>query len=191
LFNRVLDIIQKVMHIVTLFTDALAPMNAAFSWLIGQILDLIGGLLDKMYNIGRDIVDGIIRGIKSMGGALVDAVKNEITDKIPGFIKDKLGIESPSKVTHGLGKNIMEGLVQGMQSAASNLSATMGSSIVMPVVGAGSGVRPAGSSAAAGAAGGGGVHIGEINLPPAPGAVIPDGRYQAAQLMRELERRAG
>jgi hypothetical protein len=30
-----------------------------------------------------------------------------------------------------------------------------------------------------------------VNLPPAPAAAIPDARYQAVQLARELTRRGG
>jgi hypothetical protein len=37
----------------------------------------------------------------------------------------------------------------------------------------------------------GGTRIDQINLPPAPGAAVPDARYQAAQLARELRRRGG
>lgn len=55
-----------------------------------------------------------------------------VTDALSQWVKDKLGIHSPSTVFAGLGQNIMEGLVQGMQSMAgapqdvlSNLTAGM------------------------------------------------------------------
>ena len=82
----------------------------------GKIMGAIGNFGTLLYQTGKDLIQGLINGIKAMAGELVHAITSSVTDKIPGFIKDRLGIHSPSKVLAGLGVNIMEGLIVGIRS---------------------------------------------------------------------------
>lgn len=64
--------------------------------------------------IGKDIIQGLINGIASMGSALVD----KITGVVDGAIKSAkkmLGIASPSKVFMGIGEDTGEGLEIGLR----------------------------------------------------------------------------
>jgi hypothetical protein len=49
-----------------------------------------------------------------MGGWLKDKVISFVRDKIPGPIRDALGIHSPSRVAAALGKQVPAGLAQGI-----------------------------------------------------------------------------
>lgn len=63
--------------------------------------------------IGKDIIQGLINGIGSMSGAVMDKARslaNSVKDTISGALK----IKSPSRVMIGFGENIGEGLVIGM-----------------------------------------------------------------------------
>lgn len=96
----------------------------------GAIGDLGGLLLDK----GSDIVSGLIRGIRNMGGKLAGFVKQFIKDHIPGPVADALGIASPSKVMAAQAKWIPLGIIQGIESQRSKLDRTMAGLVKSPNV---------------------------------------------------------
>ena len=65
--------------------------------------------------IGKDIIQGLIKGIKSKVKAVADAVK-DVADQITGKIKSILGIKSPSRVMRDqVGKWIPEGVAVGIE----------------------------------------------------------------------------
>lgn len=68
-------------------------------------------------SLGKSIVDGIINGLLSMGGALWDAAKN-LANKALNGIKNFFGIHSPStRARDEVGKPIAEGVAEGMEEA--------------------------------------------------------------------------
>lgn len=69
----------------------------------------------NLMSIGKDIINGLIGGIKSKVKAVGDAVKS-VTSAITGKIKGILGIKSPSTVFAGFGVNLLEGLNEGIDS---------------------------------------------------------------------------
>lgn len=63
-------------------------------------------------SIGRDIIGGIIEGLKS--GNLFSSVKEKFTDFV-GKVKEFFGIKSPSTLMRDqIGKNLISGIVSGM-----------------------------------------------------------------------------
>lgn len=66
---------------------------------------------------GNNIVQGLLDG----AGSLLSKIGTFFLDKVPGWIKTPfkkaLGIASPSKVFHGYGRNIVEGLVRGLDQS--------------------------------------------------------------------------
>lgn len=81
-----------------------------------EIIKTIGNVLkpSNLINIGKDVVKGLWNGIQDMGGWLKDKVISFVRDKIPGPIRDALGIHSPSRVAAALGKQVPAGLAQGI-----------------------------------------------------------------------------
>jgi len=69
----------------------------------------------NLRKIGRDIIQGLINGISSLKDRVLKKAQ-EIADGIKRRIKSALGIESPSKVMKGYGKNTAEGFIIGLQS---------------------------------------------------------------------------
>jgi hypothetical protein len=93
--------------------------------------DAIPAVLSFGDDLARNMVDGLIAGLGKLAGKLTSAVGKFIKDNVPGVVADVLGIDSPSKVFAGFGRNIAEGLALGMTggsslvaSAASGLAAT-------------------------------------------------------------------
>jgi TP901 family phage tail tape measure protein len=76
---------------------------------------LAGDFGNLLYDSGKAIINGLINGIKSMAGAVGDAVSHVAHGAVSTF-KSVLGIHSPSRVFHQLGVWIHEGLVNGLTS---------------------------------------------------------------------------
>lgn len=78
--------------------------NSAVSFLKG--IDL--------YSIGKNIIQGLARGISSMASAVVEKVKS-IANSVTKTIRNILDIHSPSRVMFNLGKWIPLGLAEGIE----------------------------------------------------------------------------
>ncbi len=68
----------------------------------------------NLVQTGKDIINGLIKGIGSMATAVWDKVKS-ITDGIKKAITGALDIHSPSRVMEGYGVNIGQGLANGIK----------------------------------------------------------------------------
>lgn len=80
------------------------------------VLDYLGlELPGKFTEFGSMMMSGLVAGIKSMGGAVKGAVVGA-AESATGWFKEKLGIESPSRVFMGFGENISEGAAIGINS---------------------------------------------------------------------------
>lgn len=103
-------------------TRAAAVVAAKVQEVIGWFRDLPGKIKGFFSNapamltgIGRDIVQGLVDGIRGAYDAVMGAVQGLI-DKIPGPVKKALGINSPSRVMMEVGANTSDGLAIGIQS---------------------------------------------------------------------------
>src|SRR5262249_50826207 len=116
----VMDVIAIFLDIVTghwskawkdvkkLFHDAVSGIvNIARAW--GS------GFVRFFSDLGRNIVSGLINGIKSMFGA-VGGVISSLGGGIIGGIKSVLGIFSPSRAMHAIGALAGQGLADGLAS---------------------------------------------------------------------------
>lgn len=68
-----------------------------------------------LYDIGKDIVQGLINGVESLVGSVINIAKS-LGSKISGAFKSVLSIFSPSRVFFSHGQNIVQGLIGGIQS---------------------------------------------------------------------------
>lgn len=91
------------------------------SWvagLPGRINRSIVGLGSLLLEKGRNIVQGLWRGIQSMGGWLASKVTGWVKSAVPGPIAKAMGIHSPSRVTKAQGRWIARGLIDGLTGSA-------------------------------------------------------------------------
>lgn len=75
---------------------------------------------DAALGIADALIDGLVEGLGLTSA--VNKVKDAVTglaDKLPSWLKGPLGINSPSKVTAEIGKNVVEGLTVGVKNAKS------------------------------------------------------------------------
>ncbi|MBT2727835.1 hypothetical protein J7E63_12890 [Bacillus sp. ISL-75] len=75
----------------------------------------------NLESIGKNIIQGLISGIKSMAGAVGQAIKN-VAEGIKGKIKGALGIHSPSRwMRDMIGKNISLGMAVGIEAESGSV----------------------------------------------------------------------
>lgn len=98
----------------------------------GKVSRAIGNTKDLLLDKGRDIVTGLISGIRNMGGRLAGFVKQFVADHIPGPVAKALGIASPSKVMAAQAKWIPLGIIKGIDSERARLDRTMASLVRDP-----------------------------------------------------------
>lgn len=72
---------------------------------------------EKFKQIGIDIMQGLADGMNGMLGQALAPIQ-ALGAMLPQWLKDQLGIQSPSRVFAGIGEHIMEGLAMGMDSRA-------------------------------------------------------------------------
>lgn len=83
-------------------------VNSAWNWLKNKFNDFV--------NAGRDLIDGLVRGI----GNAKDAVVNKVKDIAKGAldaVKSFFGIKSPSRVMMQMGDFLMQGMENGINRA--------------------------------------------------------------------------
>lgn len=130
------------------FSDALAAVRdnlpgwaqGIFDWFVnlpGNIVGALGDARTWLVETGKNVLEGLFDGM----GGFIDKLKRWVADKVPsairGPVESALGIQSPSRVFMGIGRNVGEGLILGLQSkqdgvisAAQTLANQVGSVVV-------------------------------------------------------------
>ena len=90
--------------------------------LVSSVLDMIATIvktfvssIPDIVSVGKQIVEGLWNGIKSMASWITNKVKNFFSG-IVDSVKGILGIHSPSRVFSGIGENMALGLSDGWDS---------------------------------------------------------------------------
>lgn len=134
-----------------------------FTKLPGRMIGALGDVGRMLWDIGRQLINGLINGMKEKWGDLKDWLSRAIRE-IPQRIRDFFHLGSPSRLMKEIGENIVEGLAIGLQGAgkltipmpqmAPVLDFTDHMAAAFANVNAGAGVGPSsqGMSAAFGAA---------------------------------------
>jgi hypothetical protein len=144
------------------------------------VLGVVGNMPLLMLTLGVNLVQGLINGIGSMGGAAVQAAMGLANRVLQGF-KNALGIASPSKVFEQFGVFSGEGFALGIEGSAQRVT---GASTGL----AGAAVAPVAASASSGSravSGFGDVHL---HVTAAPGATREDAERFGESLVPIIRR---
>jgi TP901 family phage tail tape measure protein len=127
IISNALDII---MGLVKFWTSVLTgDWRGAWEAISGIVTNIVGNIVTFFRNIdlteiGRNIIQGLINGISSMVGAVMDKVKS-IADSIRKTMSKALDIHSPSRVMMEMGAFVTEGFALGIgNSLGSVIDAT-------------------------------------------------------------------
>lgn len=99
--------------------------NAVVDWIKGipgRIGDAIMSQLSTLVRIGKDIINGIVQGLKNAASAVWNFIKG-VCEDVWNSIKSFFGISSPSRLMAQGGEWIMQGLQIGMEKQAKSVYA--------------------------------------------------------------------
>jgi phage-related protein len=88
----------------------------------GRIRGALGNAGSILYSAGRNVIQGMINGVKAMAGSLVSAAKGVVSGAVEGA-KSLLGISSPSKVFAQIGRDTGAGFIKGLTGTEAQIKA--------------------------------------------------------------------
>lgn len=112
---------------------------------IEQAMDVLRNL--NLYEIGKNIIGGLIKGIENMIGKVRETIGN-VADTVKRGVTSALGIQSPSRVMMGYGEDTAKGFAMGIENMLKTVSSQTAALAGAATDGIGGG---GGSVAAAGA----------------------------------------
>ncbi len=70
---------------------------------------------------GSETIQGFIGGITSQATNLINNIKSTVTDTLPNFVRNALGLNSPNSIFQGFGSTMLQGFIGGITSQATNI----------------------------------------------------------------------
>jgi TP901 family phage tail tape measure protein len=127
--HLVLNIVAVVMDILTghwskAWQDVKKLASDAFHDTVNGIKSVASNFGSMLYSAGKDLILGLIHGLKDMTGAVGDAISG-IAHGAVNTAKSILGIASPSKVFRQIGIWVNEGLIQGLTGSTSRVESAI------------------------------------------------------------------
>jgi phage-related minor tail protein len=112
------------------YDGAVGRLSDLTGWLRGlpgSVLGAIGNFGSLLLNAGRDLLSGLWSGIQNAAGWLRDKVLGFFSSIMPDWVRDALGIHSPSRVMAAIGRFIPPGIALGIeQNSATAVGAALG-----------------------------------------------------------------
>ena len=159
----------------------------AFTSLKSRITGALAGAGTWLASAGRNIIQGLVNGIRGAAGWVRDTIKSVCSDAV-GALKSFFGIHSPSTLMAEMGEYMMAGLANGIEDGSDKAVGAMAgaSKDVAGALGLAGNRRPSFSSTPSSAAKGGGA----VNLYIDGMRVNDDERIRAdvIQLVTDLGR---
>ena len=115
-----------IKNFATNFVNSISSMATS---VVGKFNDLKMSIISKvkeinLVQIGKDIINGLIKGITSMTTAVVDSITG-VVDGVIGKAKSLLGIRSPSRVFKEIGLWTGEGMAIGLDNSSETVNKAM------------------------------------------------------------------
>ncbi|MVO87935.1 hypothetical protein GPA10_25045 [Streptomyces sp. p1417] len=121
----------------TAFRSAASARVSSFLGFIravpGRISSAIGSLKNLLLGKGKDLIRGLMAGVRSMGGWLKSSLTSFAKSIIPGPIAKALRIGSPSKLmADQIGRWIPPGIARGAEDAAPAMNRSLAGLVDVP-----------------------------------------------------------
>ena len=115
-FSNIVDriktsVVEKFNNIKESISNKMHEVKTSISDIWNKVMDFFKDI--DLFEIGANIIQGLINGIKSMASSIVNSVKGVVDGAIEGA-KNLLGIHSPSRVFMEFGEYTGEGFINGI-----------------------------------------------------------------------------
>lgn len=105
------SVVEKFNNIKESISDKMHEVKTSISDIWNKVMDFFKDI--DLFEIGENIIQGLINGVKSMASSIVNSVKGVVDGAIEGA-KNLLGIHSPSRVFMEFGEYTGEGFINGI-----------------------------------------------------------------------------
>lgn len=117
---------EYVQPMIDWVTDGFADLMDTIRGWKDNVIGWFSDAGSWLYDAGKNIIEGLINGAQS----LLKNIGNFFLDVLPDWVKDPfkraLGIESPSKIFAGYGRDIGDGLVAGIRGSEAAVASATG-----------------------------------------------------------------
>ncbi|WP_148268996.1 phage tail tape measure protein [Streptosporangium roseum] len=101
--------------LVSAITSKVSELVADVQKLPGKIKDVFADVGTWLLQAGRDLIDGMINGVKAKAQELVNQVRG-LADTVVQAVKGALDSHSPSRVFHQIGEDTVQGWIDGVMA---------------------------------------------------------------------------
>lgn len=115
IISWITQVINAIKWVIEKFQEARAKITEAVNNVRDKVINGFSKMLDKVKEIGSNIITGLIGGITGGANKLYEKCK-EVGKKALNKIKETLGISSPSKEFALVGKFSMLGFQEGLEA---------------------------------------------------------------------------
>jgi hypothetical protein len=115
--------------------SGVSRIGAAALALVKGAIAVLHGWGSRFVELGKNLILGMVSGIKSAASSVVDAVKSVASVAVDG-VKGFLHIKSPSRVFHDIGRMVSLGFAEGIKAGASSVKDSLAVGLLYPVEGA-------------------------------------------------------
>lgn len=98
----------------------------------GAIMNVFAGVGNWLWDVGRDLIQGLLDGVASLAGTIGRFFLNLLPDWIVGPFKAALGIHSPSRVFREYGRNTVQGYLEGIEELQPTIDSQMSTLVATP-----------------------------------------------------------
>lgn len=131
-FRNALDFVKALVHgdfkgMWQAIKNQMGNIKGTISEIWGNVMDFLRKI--NLKEIGKNIIRGLINGVKSMARSLVNGVKGVVNGAIEGA-KKLLGIHSPSRVFMEIGEFTGQGMEVGLGKATKGVQKAMGDMVI-------------------------------------------------------------
>jgi len=135
-FNRTKDLVTGIWDSIKTFildiwdklksgvADKASALKDSVITIIDSAMQWIRELPGKALQWGKDVIQGLINGIRNMAGNLGGAIRGVVDNAVSG-VRNFLGLSSPSKLFREMGVNVGEGFEQGIERMKGAVAGSM------------------------------------------------------------------
>lgn len=118
-FNGIKDtVINTISNLVRGAGDGFNNLKNSISGGIDKAVNYIKGI--NLFDIGKNMLEGLAKGITATAGFLGDTIKNVVNSAV-STAKNVLGIKSPSKVFAEIGNFTGQGFIKGFEKISGSI----------------------------------------------------------------------
>jgi phage-related protein len=138
-FNAAVSLVKSAWNAISsAVSSGVDSVINFFRNLPSNIMSALGSLGSLLASAGRDLINGLINGVKAAAAGIADAVLAPIKNAVAG-VKSFLGISSPSKLFAEIGVDTGRGLVVGLEritpavvAATTDVASSMAGALAVP-----------------------------------------------------------